>query len=153
MDRKLPRVEQLKARTKSCCCSFCGGELSVKRVLLQTSPDWRIELYCDTCEKIEYGVPQALFDSAKAAVERLGFNYYPEMEAGATRTQMNISKLATLTSWQLRYAGLDDDERLGAPVAVGASGMDATTVVADSELDELLKEVESWLIPQSGSNE
>ena len=71
MNQKLPRVEHLKERAKDCCCSYCGGDLAVRRILYQTTAEYRIELYCDNCEKIEYGVPRALYDSAKAAIERL----------------------------------------------------------------------------------
>lgn len=144
MNQKLPRVEHLKERAKDCCCSYCGGDLAVRRILYQTTAEYRIELYCDNCEKIEYGVPRALYDSAKAAIERLGFNYYPETEEGVTRNQMNIAKLSTLTAWQLRYLGMIDDERLKEASEGSTQSMDANTVVSEDDLDELLKEVEAW---------
>lgn len=144
MNQKLPRVEHLKERAKDCCCSYCGGDLAVRRILYQTTAEYRIELYCDNCEKIEYGVPRALYDSAKAAIERLGFNYYPETEEGVTRNQMNIAKLSTLTAWQLRYLGMIDDERLKDTAEGSTQSMDTNTIVSEDDLDELLKEVETW---------
>lgn len=144
MNQKLPRVEHLKERSKDCCCSYCGGDLAVRRILYQTTAEYRIELYCDNCEKIEYGVPRALYDSAKAAIERLGFNYYPETEEGVTRNQMNIAKLSTLTAWQLRYLGMIDDERLKDAAEGSTQSMDTNTIVSEDDLDELLKEVETW---------
>ncbi len=144
MNQKLPRVEHLKERAKDCCCSYCGGDLAVRRILYQTTAEYRIELYCDNCEKIEYGVPRALYDSAKAAIERLGFNYYPETEEGVTRNQMNIAKLSTLTAWQLRYLGMIDDERLKDAAEGSTQSMDTNTIVSEDDLDELLKEVEPW---------
>lgn len=144
MNQKLPRVEHLKERAKDCCCSYCGGDLAVRRILYQTTAEYRIELYCDNCEKIEYGVPRALYDSAKAAIERLGFNYYPETEEGVTRNQMNIAKLSTLTAWQLRYLGMIDDERLKDAAEGSTQSMDTNTIVSEDDLDELLKEVEAW---------
>ena len=144
MNQKLPRVEHLKERAKDCCCSYCGGDLAVRRILYQTTAEYRIELYCDNCEKIEYGVPRALYDSAKAAIERLGFNYYPETEEGVTRNQMNIAKLSTLTAWQLRYLGMIDDERLKDAAEGSTQSMDTNTIVSEDDLDELLKEVETW---------
>lgn len=144
MNQKLPRVEHLKERAKDCCCSYCGGDLAVRRILYQTTAEYRIELYCDNCEKIEYGVPRALYDSAKAAIERLGFNYYPETEEGVTRNQMNIAKLSTLTAWQLRYLGMIDDERLKDVAEGSTQSMDTNTIVSEDDLDELLKEVETW---------
>lgn len=144
MNQKLPRVEHLKERAKDCCCSYCGGDLAVRRILYQTTAEYRIELYCDNCEKIEYGVPRALYDSAKAAIERLGFNYYPETEEGVTRNQMNIAKLSTLTAWQLRYLDMIDDERLKDAAEGSTQSMDTNTIVSEDDLDELLKEVETW---------
>lgn len=144
MNQKLPRVEHLKERAKDCCCSYCGSDLAVRRILYQTTAEYRIELYCDNCEKIEYGVPRALYDSAKAAIERLGFNYYPETEEGVTRNQMNIAKLSTLTAWQLRYLGMIDDERLKDVAEGSTQSMDTNTIVSEDDLDELLKEVETW---------
>ena len=144
MNQKLPRVEHLKERAKDCCCSYCGGDLAVRRILYQTTAEYRIELYCDNCEKIEYGVPRALYDSAKAAIERLGFNYYPETEEGVTRNQMNIAKLSTLTAWQLRYLGMIDDERLKDAAEGSTQSMDTNTIVSEDDLDEPLKEVETW---------
>ena len=144
MNQKLPRVEHLKERAKDCCCSYCGGDLAVRRILYQTTAEYRIELYCDNCEKIEYGVPRALYDSAKAAIERLGFNYYSETEEGVTRNQMNIAKLSTLTAWQLRYLGMIDDERLKDAAEGSTQSMDTNTIVSEDDLDELLKEVEAW---------
>ena len=144
MNQKLPRVEHLKERAKDCCCSYCGGDLAVRRILYQTTAEYRIELYCDNFEKIEYGVPRALYDSAKAAIERLGFNYYPETEEGVTRNQMNIAKLSTLTAWQLRYLGMIDDERLKDAAEGSTQSMDTNTIVSEDDLDELLKEVETW---------
>ena len=153
MNQKLPRVEHLKERAKDCCCSYCGGDLAVRRILYQTTAEYRIELYCDNCEKIEYGVPRALYDSAKAAIERLGFNYYPETQEGVTRNQMNIAKLSTLTAWQLRYLGMADDERLKTCAEESAQSMDASTVVSEDDLDELLEEVKKWSDQQSDFEE
>lgn len=153
MNQKLPRVEHLKERSKDCCCSYCGGDLAVRRILYQTTAEYRIELYCDNCEKIEYGVPRALYDSAKAAIERLGFNYYPETQEGVTRNQMNIAKLSQLTAWQLRYLGMIDDDRLKEGTEGSAQSMDANTIVSEEDLDELLKEVQTWSDQQSDSEE
>ena len=153
MNQKLPRVEHLKERAKDCCCSYCGGDLAVRRILYQTTAEYRIELYCDNCEKIEYGVPRALYDSAKAAIERLGFNYYPETQEGVTRNQMNIAKLATLTAWQLRYLGMADDDRLKTGTEGSTQSMDASTIVSENDLDELLEEVKTWSDQQSDFEE
>ena len=57
---------------------------------------------------------------------------------------MNIAKLSTLTAWQLRYLGMIDDERLKDAAEGSTQSMDTNTIVSEDDLDELLKEVETW---------
>ncbi|MDO4281479.1 MAG: hypothetical protein Q4C56_07605 [Peptococcaceae bacterium] len=141
---KSPRVERLKERAKHCCCRYCGGELAVRQIIFYTQAEARVELYCDSCEKIEYGVEKSLYASAKALVESMDFNYFPDLAEGEERKQMNIAKVCALTSWQMRYLGLLSDDGFKVPIEITEYGMDECTTIADGDLDELLEEVEQW---------
>jgi hypothetical protein len=79
------RVERLKQRAKYCCCRYCGGELNVRQIVFHTYAEARIELYCDQCQKIEYGVEKESYMSAKAFVEATEFNFFPDMEDNEQR--------------------------------------------------------------------
>ena len=67
------RVERLKKRAKYCCCRYCGSELHVRQIVFHTQAMARIELYCDQCQKIEYGVEKEAYASARAFVEATQF--------------------------------------------------------------------------------
>ena len=113
---KSMRVERLKQRAKYCCCRYCGSELHVRQIVFQTQAAARIELYCDQCKKIEYGVEKEAYASAKAFVEATQFNHFPDMEDNEQRRQMNIAKVSNITSWQLRYLGLTNETGFTEPV-------------------------------------
>ncbi len=55
------RVDRLKQRAKYCCCRYCGSELHVRQIVFHTQAMARIELYCDQCQKIEYGVEKEAY--------------------------------------------------------------------------------------------
>ena len=139
------RVERLKKRTKYCCCRYCGGELNVRQIVFHTYAEARIELYCDQCQKIEYGVEKESYMSAKAFVEATQFNYFPDMEDNEQRLQMNIAKVANMTSWQMRYLGLTNEGGFTVPVHVNEYGMEQCTTVEEDRLEQLLEEADQWM--------
>lgn len=138
------RVERLKQRAKYCCCRYCGSELHVRQIVFHTQAMARIELYCDQCQKIEYGVEKEAYASAKAFVEANQFNYFPDMEDNEQRLQMNIAKVCNITSWQLRYLGLTDEAGLTVPVHINEYAMEQCTTVEDDRLEQLLEEADQW---------
>lgn len=139
-----PRIERLKHRSKSCCCRYCGGDLNVRQLFFQTDASSRIELYCDSCEKIEYGVEKELYLAAEAYVDATGFNAFPDAVEGERRRQMNIAKASGIASWMLRWLGLTDEEGFTVPVSTSGMNLDAMTTVDDDALEALLKEAEAW---------
>lgn len=139
-----PRVERLKRRTKTCCCRYCGGELHVRQLFFQTDASSRVELYCDSCEKIEYGVEKEIYAAAEAYVDSTGFNAFPEASEGERRRQMNISRVVNGSSWVMRWLGLTDDAGFVVPVEPGGSSLESTTTVDDGNLMRLLEEAEAW---------
>lgn len=139
------RVERLKQRAKTCCCRYCGGELNVRQIIFHTQSMARIELYCDQCQKIEYGVEKEIYTSAKAFVEATKFNHYPDLEDNEHRLQMNISKVCNLTSWQLRFLGLTKETGFVVPVQLNESGMEQCTTIDEDSLEQLLEEANQWM--------
>ena len=139
------RVERLKKRAKYCCCRYCGSELHVRQIVFHTQAMARIDLYCDQCQKIEYGVEKEAYASARAFVEATQFNHFPDMEDNEQRLQMNIAKVCNITSWQLRYLGLTNETGLTVPVHINEYGMEQCTTVEDDRLEELLEEADRWM--------
>jgi hypothetical protein len=139
-----PRVERLKARAKHCCCKYCGGKLHVRQIIFQTQVDARIELYCDQCQKIEYGVEKVIYASARAFVQETQFNHFEDMNDSEQRLQMNIAKVCIMTSWQLKFLGLLKDDGFTVPVHVNEYESDQCTTIDDSDLERLLEEAIQW---------
>ncbi len=144
-NEKSLRVERLKRRAKYCCCRYCGGELHVRQLVFHSQAAARIELYCDQCQKIEYGVEKEAYASARAFVEATQFNFFSDLEDNEQRLQMNVAKVCSITSWQLRYLGLADESGLKVPVHISESGTEQCTIVEDDRLEQLLKEADQWM--------
>lgn len=141
---KSPRVERLKERVKQCCCKYCGGQLQVRQIIFQTQVDARVELYCDQCQKIEYGVEKEIYASSKAFVLATQFNYFEDVDDSEQRLQMNIAKVCSMTSWQLKFLGLLKDDGFTVPVHVNEYESDQCTTIEDSDLERLLEEAVQW---------
>ena len=59
------RLEELKIRTKNCCCRYCGGDLKLRRILYGNVKEGRVEIFCNHCDRIEYGVNREIYHVAK----------------------------------------------------------------------------------------
>ena len=59
------RLYELKVRTKNCCCRYCGGELKLRRILYGNVKEGRVEIFCNECNRIEYGVNKEIYHVAK----------------------------------------------------------------------------------------
>ncbi len=141
---KSPRVERLKERAKRCCCRYCGGDLHVRQIIFHTQASARIELYCDQCKKIEYGVEKEIYEGARTFVQTTNFNHFSDLEDNEQRLQMNIAKVASLTNWQLRFLGILTDDGFTIPVHLAHYAVDQCTTLSEDELGVLLKEASQW---------
>ena len=59
------RVDMLKKRTHRCVCKYCGGKLKLRQIIFSEFEDARTEIFCSDCDRIEFGVEQEIYDSAK----------------------------------------------------------------------------------------
>ena len=125
---KSPRVERLKVRAKHCCCKYCGSELHVRQIIFQTQADARIELYCDQCQKIEYGVEKEVYASAKAFVQARPFYWREVFNLPASQgPSCEASSAFTAESPGCRPMGLSA-RVLAEPTGRQARGADAIAV-------------------------
>ena len=77
---KKNRMEDLISRSERCCCKQCGGKLEIRIVVYNKYGGSGAELYCDHCQKIEYGTEPEIYRAAKDFVDRLGFNHFVDLE-------------------------------------------------------------------------
>ena len=130
----IDRVDTLKQRAGRCCCKYCGGPLSLKRLIFSDFTDARVEIYCEHCERIEYGVEPEIYKSARNFVDNLGFNYYTDMDQNAQTRRMNIAKVAEIMAWGYRNTGLLNDDGFTVPLSYKDTMMEQCLVITDDLL-------------------
>ena len=94
----------IERRTR-CVCKMCGGALELRLIIHNQYGGQGLDLYCPTCDKVEYGVEPEIYEISKAFVDTFEFNYYMEMEENKRNYQLNISKICEITNWILKYRG------------------------------------------------
>ena len=136
------RIEELKARTKRCCCKYCGGELEVKRIIYSEYENARIEIFCKNCERVEYGVEKEIYQSAEFFVEEMAFNHYPDLDDNQRRKQMNIAKVCEIMAWENRNMGFLDIDGFTVPVKMNPDVIGNCIVLDDAALEAACQEAD-----------
>lgn len=100
---------ELIRRAERCCCKMCGAPIKPKLVLYDRYGGHGVELYCEHCQKIEYGTEPEIFQLAQKFIETFEFNYFPEMEENERCEQLNVAKMCDIISWIFEEIDLLDD--------------------------------------------
>lgn len=111
------RLEEIKNRSKRCVCKYCGGRLRVRMLDFGQIETANLEIFCENCDKIEYGVESEIYHSAQYAVDILGFNAYQDRADNEQRRRLNIAKVCELLFWHDRELGILDQYGYKVPVA------------------------------------
>lgn len=111
------RLEEIKNRSKRCVCKYCGGRLRVRMLDFGQIETANLEIFCENCDKIEYGVEPEIYHSARYAVDILGFNAYQDRADNEQRRRLNIAKVCELLFWHDRELGILDQYGYKVPVA------------------------------------
>ena len=104
------RIENLKRRAKRCVCNTCGGQLELKRIVFNDIDLARVEIYCNNCQRIEFGVEPEIYACASGFVDSFDFNYYEDLDRNEQARRMNIAKVSEILSWSLKNMGLLTNE-------------------------------------------
>lgn len=110
------RVEMLQKRIRRCVCKYCGSELRLKRLVFHQEEGMRIEVFCQQCDKIEFGVEKEIYLCAKSFVEDLDFNAYPDLEQNDTTRRMTIAKVCEIIAWADKKRGFLNEAGFQVPV-------------------------------------
>lgn len=102
------RMEELIIRSERCCCKQCGGKLEIRVVVYNKYGGSGAELYCNQCQKIEFGTEPEIYQAAKAFVDRLGFNHFVDLEENERTYKLNIAKVCEILGWGSKYWGILD---------------------------------------------
>ena len=130
------RLDELKIRTKQCCCRYCGGKLSLRRILYGNVNKGRVEIFCDDCDRIEYGTAWEIYQIAKYYVDEFDFNHYPENDDSMKTYQMNVAKICDIISWGCKNLGILDYDGFKVPVNIDNTLLGEEVEFSKADLNE-----------------
>lgn len=110
------RIERLKRRAKHCVCKYCGKELMLRHIIFSDINEAKVELYCNACQRIEFGVEKEIYASACNFIDYLEFDYYENMDANEKKRQMNIAKICEIMSWCCKNIGIINQDGFTVPL-------------------------------------
>ncbi len=110
------RVQELRSRSKRCVCKYCGGKLKVRLLDFGDIETANLEIFCENCDMIEYGVEPEIYRNAVYFVDNLGFNVYPDRQDNASTRRLNIGKVCEIISWHERQIGIHDENGYNIPL-------------------------------------
>lgn len=129
------RLNMLKKRTKRCVCKYCGGALKLRRIVFSDYEDARIEIFCESCNRIEFGVEPAIYSSAEFFVENSKFNCYPDMDDNGLTKQMTIAKVAEIMAWVNQNLGFLNSEGFTVPLKMNRNFIGECITLSEDDLD------------------
>lgn len=130
------RLTVLKKRAKRCRCKYCGGRLKLRRIIFSDYEEARIEIFCNECERIEYGVEPEIYSSARFFVENSGFNCFPDLDNNEKTKQMTISKVCEIMAWQNQNLGIMNEEGFQVSLHMNENFVGECITLSEDDLDE-----------------
>ncbi|AET67721.1 hypothetical protein Desor_2115 [Desulfosporosinus orientis DSM 765] len=128
------RLESLKKRSKRCLCKYCGNKLSLKRIIFSNLEQARLEIFCEQCGRIEYGVEPEIYMSAKYFIEKFGFNAFPDMDNNELTTQRSIAKVCEIMTWENKNLGIINEEGFQVQIKMNKNIMGECVILTDEDI-------------------
>lgn len=119
-------IQNLRQRVNRCVCRYCGSELILRRISYGNAEEGRLDLFCPSCDRIEYGVEPEIYKIARYYVEEMGFDYYADLDDSVRKDRMNQAKVCEMMQWCCKNLGLLDNQGFRTKVVLDAlfSGKD-----------------------------
>ena len=99
-------VKLLEQRVKRCVCRYCGSELVLRRISYGNAEEGRIDIFCPSCNRIEYGVEPEIYRVAQYYVDQVGFDYYYDLDDSLRKQRMNMAKVCEMMEWCCKNIGV-----------------------------------------------
>ena len=93
------RINEMRKRASRCVCRYCGNPLTLRKLTYAAYDEAKIEIYCEHCDRIEYGTEPEIYKIAKYYVNKMGFDHYLYMDESVRKNQMNISMICSILEW------------------------------------------------------
>ena len=95
----MERIEEITERTRRCVCKYCGSPLEIRNLHFGTIETARSEIFCTSCNRIEFGVEPEIYSCAKYFVNELDFNCYPDLEKSEQTLRLNVARICEIIFW------------------------------------------------------
>lgn len=100
------RLTEINGRADRCRCKYCGGALEVRKVFFGDIETARTEIFCQKCDRIEYGVEPEIYTIASYYVKAFRFNCFPDLEADERTDRLNIARVCEIITWYSQALGI-----------------------------------------------
>ena len=104
-NKEAKRVLLLNERVKRRVCKSCGGKLSLRMLDFDEFEKTRIDIFCDNCDRLEFGIEPEIYQAALYYVQEYALNLYPDMGNTALSKKATVAKAAEMMSWVLKSLG------------------------------------------------
>ena len=128
------RLSMLKKRVKRCVCKYCGEPLTLRRIVFSDWEDARVEIFCENCGRIEFGVEPEIYTNAQYFVEETGFNCYPDLDDNEKTKQMTIAKVCEIMTWENQNIGILTPEGFCVPLNMNQHYVGECLTLSDEDL-------------------
>ena len=135
------RLDMLKKRVQRCVCKSCGGQLSLRQLDYNEFEDARIELFCEHCDRLEFGIEPELYTSAQYYVDEYRVNLYPDLGDNQMTRRMSISYVADIMNWAMQHMGYLTKDGFTVVPDMEGKILRECIVLNDQMVDELEKEL------------
>ena len=134
------RLSELESRMKRCVCRYCGGNLKVRLIDFGNIETSNLEIFCEKCDRIEYGVEKEIYRDAVFFVDNIGFNYDPNRFDSELTRRFNIAKVCDIISWHDKQIGILDQNGYKMPILDQEDDLDCADGSILISGDELLED-------------
>lgn len=138
MDEEQEKSEEtrLRKRVRRCRCSYCGGTLELRKLTYSSYEVSKLEVYCDHCKRIEYGVEPEIYDVAEYFVDELGFDYYKDLDNNIRKREMNIAKVSEIIDWGCKNLGILSEDGFQTAVNLNTALLGEALLIDDKQLEQ-----------------
>lgn len=128
------RIAELRKRASRCVCRYCGEKLSLRKITYAAYDEAKIEVYCEKCARIEYGVEPEIYKVSEYFVDEIGYDHYPSIDPSVRKKRMNIAVICDILSWGFKNTGLLDKDGFKTPLDLNAGVLGEALFISDTAL-------------------
>lgn len=117
--------------------------MSLRQIDFNDFEEARIEIFCERCDRLEFGIEPEIYTSAQYYVDEFEINFYPDMGNNAVTKKMSVANIADIMSWALQNMGYLNKDGFLVPPDLGNKVLGECIVLNDQTIDALEKELDT----------